>query len=89
MIKACSRGYKQAREGGEVPKSLIMVEVVTKWSHSKVLAWRRGSDLWVLLLFIGPSGHLFVWGPSLRPSCLHGSKSPLLSEGIHAGGVQS
>jgi hypothetical protein len=34
MIKACSRGYKQSREGGEAPKSLIMVEVVTKWSTS-------------------------------------------------------
>jgi hypothetical protein len=35
MIKARSRGYKRAREGGEAPKSLIMVEVelrVTDWS---------------------------------------------------------
>jgi hypothetical protein len=37
MIKTRSRGYKQAREGGEAPKSLIGVEVelmVTKWSPS-------------------------------------------------------
>jgi hypothetical protein len=27
MIKAHSRGYKLAREGGEAPKSLIVVEV--------------------------------------------------------------
>jgi hypothetical protein len=33
-IKAHIRGYKQAREGGETPKSLFMVDVVTKWSHS-------------------------------------------------------
>jgi hypothetical protein len=37
MIKARSRGYKRTREGGEAPKSLIMVEVelrVIEWSSS-------------------------------------------------------
>jgi hypothetical protein len=35
MIKARSRGYKRAREGGEAPKSLIVVEVelrAIEWS---------------------------------------------------------
>jgi hypothetical protein len=37
MIKARSRGYKLAREGGEAPKSLIVVEVelrVAEWRPS-------------------------------------------------------
>jgi hypothetical protein len=34
MIKARSRDYKRAREGGEFPESLIMVEAVTEWSPS-------------------------------------------------------
>jgi hypothetical protein len=37
MIKARSRGYKLAREGGEAPKSLIVMEAelrVTEWSPS-------------------------------------------------------
>jgi hypothetical protein len=37
MTKARSRGYKQAREGGEDLESLIAVEVdlmVTNWSPS-------------------------------------------------------
>jgi hypothetical protein len=51
MIKTCSRGYKWTREGGEAPKSLIVLEVelkVTKWSPSKVLAWWQGFGLQVL-----------------------------------------
>jgi hypothetical protein len=32
MIKAYSRCYKRAGEGGKAPKSLFMVEVVTRWS---------------------------------------------------------
>jgi hypothetical protein len=34
MIKARSRCYKRARQGGEAPKSLIVVKVVTQWSYS-------------------------------------------------------
>jgi hypothetical protein len=34
MVKARSRGDKRARDGGEAPKSLIVVEVVTEWRRN-------------------------------------------------------
>jgi hypothetical protein len=81
MLKARSR-VTSGREREERLKSLIMVEVVTEWSHSYVLAWRRGSGLWVL---VGVSSSyssvlLGVFSSGVRP-CVHpylwGSKSLL------------
>jgi hypothetical protein len=71
MIKARSRGYKRAREGGEAPKSLIAMEVVK--SGVLILGLAVGLQplspyRCVLLLFVGPSGCILVWGPSLCPS---------------------
>jgi hypothetical protein len=61
MIKTLTRDYKQAREGGEAPKSRIWVEVYLRAIGVLANSWLDGGApaSWsssVLLLFVDSSG---------------------------------
>jgi hypothetical protein len=82
MIKAHSRGYKRARDGGEAPKSLILVVVVvvTRWNSSYVLAWRWGSGF-LVLLFVSHFGVVSLSRVRTYVRHVFEGKEPIVSRG--------
>jgi hypothetical protein len=83
MIKARSRGYKQAREGGEAPNSLIYGGGGYKVESWLSLGFTAGLWPWVLLLFIGLLGVISsgIRGVSERTQLLEIQKRDPMSGG--------